>query len=297
MGNDVAFESGHYRRALSSFATGVTVVTTIDSDGAPRGFTANSFTSVSLDPPLILVCLARASASYVAFAAARTFAVNILSEDQRDVSAVFASKGVDRFKSIVWTQKTTGAPILTAVSAWLDCHAFDIREAGDHVILIGRVVEYAYGSARPLGYCRGAYTSFAVAQEAIEVGEDRADLQFGAIVEHEHSILLDPVRATGNISLPLAARFGPSGDISSLAGQLRARGIDVDLAFPFDVVHCPDRNRHSVFYRGEAREVPLNQRSSFTPFRKIPWDKIKDCRVRALLQRYVFEREQDDIFI
>jgi flavin reductase (DIM6/NTAB) family NADH-FMN oxidoreductase RutF len=90
------------RRALGAFATGVTVVTTVDGDGNPRGFTANSFTSVSLEPPLILVCLAKRAASCPVFQVAESFAVNILSEDQKAVSSAFSSPTADRFGTVDW---------------------------------------------------------------------------------------------------------------------------------------------------------------------------------------------------
>ena len=127
------------RDAFGAFLTGVTVVTTVDDAGAPIGFTANSFTSVSLDPPLLLVCLAKTSRNYATLTAAKGFGVNILSEDQKDVSNTFARPVEDRFAAVDWRIGPHGSPVFADVAAWFDCATHDVVDAGDHVILIGRV--------------------------------------------------------------------------------------------------------------------------------------------------------------
>jgi flavin reductase (DIM6/NTAB) family NADH-FMN oxidoreductase RutF len=147
------------RRTLGTFATGVTVVTTLDQAGCPRGMTANSFTSVSLDPPLVLVCVAKAAPICIAFRAAEGFAVNILSEGQRELSQRFASRMPDRFAGLSWHQGASGAPILDGSLAFLDCRAREQIEAGDHVILIGEVEEFGRTAQSPLLFSQGAYLS------------------------------------------------------------------------------------------------------------------------------------------
>src|ERR1700704_4456215 len=103
-----ALDIGELRRALGSFATGVAVATTLDSEGVPKGFTANSFTSVSLDPPLVLVCVDRSASCYPAFAATTHFGINILSEEQQHLSRTFASKASDKFAGTPWVSGATG---------------------------------------------------------------------------------------------------------------------------------------------------------------------------------------------
>src|SRR5215475_7686332 len=98
------------RRAFGCFVTGVTVVTAIDEERRPRGFTANSFTSVSLDPPLVLVCIARSAGSFPLFACTAHFAINILSEQQRPISSRFASKQADKFADVAWHPGESGSP-------------------------------------------------------------------------------------------------------------------------------------------------------------------------------------------
>jgi len=149
------------RQTLGSFATGVAVATTLDSTGMPKGFTANSFTSVSLDPPLVLVCVDKAASCYPAFAAASHFGINILCEAQQHVSRTFASKSADKFADMPWISGITGSPIFPDSAAWLDCELHDRVEAGDHLIVIGQVLSFGHSPAkRPLGYHRGSYIAF-----------------------------------------------------------------------------------------------------------------------------------------
>lgn len=155
------FEAADLRRAFGTFLTGVTVVTTRDETGAPCGMTANSFTSVSLDPPLVLVCIGTGSSNIAAFKAADRFAVNILGHDQTDVATVFSARGVDRFATVAHGEATTGAPVLADCLGWFDCTLHQRVVAGDHVILIGRVEDLQIGQRPPLGFCRGQFVSLA----------------------------------------------------------------------------------------------------------------------------------------
>lgn len=145
------------RQVLGHYPTGVTVVTTVDADGLPRGLTANSFTSVSLTPPLLLVCLGKATASHPVFMGSTHFAVNVLADHQRDTSNLFASKASDKFEQAAWQPAASGVPLIDGSLAWFDCTVHQRIDAGDHTILIGQVQAMGQGSGRPLGYCQGAY--------------------------------------------------------------------------------------------------------------------------------------------
>jgi len=175
------------RDAFGTFMTGVTVVTTLDADGKPLGFTANSFSSVSLDPPLLLVSIARSSVNLAAFADARGFAVNILSESQKDVSNTFARPVEDRFAAVYWRRGPVGSPLIAGVSAWFDCHVHQLVEAGDHMILIGRVGAFEATQAPGLGYYRGGYFTPGQTGAAVASGPD---VVISAIVEAEGQVLL-----------------------------------------------------------------------------------------------------------
>jgi flavin reductase (DIM6/NTAB) family NADH-FMN oxidoreductase RutF len=156
------FDRRAFRNALGCFATGVTVVTTVTDAGEPVGLTANSFSSVSLDPPLVLFCLDLASHNLDAFRAAGRFAVNVLGDDQRDLSVRFSTTIGDRWDGVVWERWETGAPVLNGCLAALDCETEAIHEGGDHVIIVGRVQRLAATTdGKPLLYFRGNYATVA----------------------------------------------------------------------------------------------------------------------------------------
>lgn len=146
------------RDALGCFATGVTVVTTLDEEGQPVGLTANSFTSVSLEPPLLLVCIAKAAGSLAAMETAENFAVNVLHIGQQPTSNLFAKAGEDRFAATPWSRGHNGAPLLSGALANFECRHHAMHEGGDHVILVGEVVRARFEPRRdPLLYFRGKY--------------------------------------------------------------------------------------------------------------------------------------------
>ncbi|MFJ2548592.1 p-hydroxyphenylacetate 3-hydroxylase reductase component [Pseudomonas sp. NPDC087612] len=153
-----AFDSRAFRRALGNFATGVTVVTAADAQGNLVGVTANSFNSVSLDPPLILWSLDKRSSSLAVFEAASHFAVNILAADQIDLSNNFAKPKDDRFAGISYQAGEGGAPILADCSACFQCETQQLLDGGDHWIMLGKVVAFDDCGRSPLLYHQGAYS-------------------------------------------------------------------------------------------------------------------------------------------
>jgi 3-hydroxy-9,10-secoandrosta-1,3,5(10)-triene-9,17-dione monooxygenase reductase component len=158
----VRLDAAEFRRVLGHFVTGVTVITTRDGDGQPAGLTANAFASLSLDPPLVLACIDRASDTHDLIAAARFFAVNVLAEGQERISRRFAADEVaPRFEGLAWRDETTGAPILDDVLAWVDCRVHSICEGGDHTIFIGEVLAADAREGVPLLFYRGGYGRFA----------------------------------------------------------------------------------------------------------------------------------------
>lgn len=145
------------RQCLGSFVTGVTVITILDDEGVPFGMTANSFNSVSLDPPLIVWSLRMNASAFPAFSRAKRFVVNILSEDQVDVSNKFAKSGPDRFAGIATTAGLGGLPLIDGCAAYLECSTEATYPGGDHLLFLGRV-ERLQGSARkPLAFGAGRY--------------------------------------------------------------------------------------------------------------------------------------------
>jgi 3-hydroxy-9,10-secoandrosta-1,3,5(10)-triene-9,17-dione monooxygenase reductase component len=157
---DPSVDSAHYRQVLGHFATGVTVITAMHGR-TPVGLSVNSFTSVSLDPPLVAFCVAGTSATWPRIQEAGWFCVNILAEDQEAVSRVFATRGADKFRGIGWHAGVFGAPVLAGVLAWIDCTIEAEYEAGDHVLVLGRVRELEVAAeGRPLVFYRGGYGRF-----------------------------------------------------------------------------------------------------------------------------------------
>jgi flavin reductase (DIM6/NTAB) family NADH-FMN oxidoreductase RutF len=151
-----------FRKVLSHFASGVTVITTTDRDGRPTGLTASAFTSVSLDPPLILVCVAHTSQSYPALSERGRFAVNFLGVKQQELSRRFAtSKIIDKFDGVSHRISGLGLPVLADALAHVECVTVNAHVEGDHTVFIGRVEACDTATGDPLLYFRGQYGTIA----------------------------------------------------------------------------------------------------------------------------------------
>ncbi|CAK0769666.1 Flavin reductase [uncultured Gammaproteobacteria bacterium] len=153
------FDTRAFRNAMGCFATGVAVATAQDPETGPVGVTINSLSSVSLDPPLILFCLNSKAHSFATFIRTRTFAINILAEDQRELSVRFSMWPLEkRWAGLAHSISENGNPLLADCQAVLDCTTQTQHDGGDHVILIGRVVDlHCHPVGRPLVYYRGHY--------------------------------------------------------------------------------------------------------------------------------------------
>lgn len=149
-----------FRTVMSQFATGVVIVTSVHN-GMPVGMAVNSFTSVSLDPPLVAFCAARSSTTWPRLREAGGFAVNVLGSHHEEVCRVFSLTGANRFalEGVEWTRSPSGRPLLADALAWLDCQVEAVYPAGDHDIVLGRAMDVATGNGgAPLIFFRGAYT-------------------------------------------------------------------------------------------------------------------------------------------
>ena len=153
-------EGRRFREALGRFATGVTVVTA-DGPQGPVGITVNSFTSVSLEPPLVLWCLASKSPNLQVFREAGSFAINVLHTEQRDLCKRFSDpRVVDRFEGVSWSAGKLGMPILEGCVATFECEHWSEQEAGDHVVFIGRLAHIDYIEGEPLVFSQGRLGNF-----------------------------------------------------------------------------------------------------------------------------------------
>lgn len=145
------------RHALGQFATGVTIVTTANARTEPVGVTANSFSSVSLDPPMVLWSLAKSALSREAFESAEYFCVHVLTKAQRDLSELFALSGADKFRHVDWDRGPENIPMLRQFVARFLCRAHDKQPVGDHIVFVGEVHTYDKTSERPLVFHGGQY--------------------------------------------------------------------------------------------------------------------------------------------
>jgi len=150
-----------FRAALSRFISGVTVVTTLGTDNRPAGITVSAFSSVSLEPPLVLVCIDKRASLHNYLTEGSFFAVNILAEDQRDVSRLFASKDEDRFDGSRYSWGVSGAPLLDNALAYIECRVVHAYPGGDHTIIVGEVESTGTTEHKPLAYYRGGYANLA----------------------------------------------------------------------------------------------------------------------------------------
>jgi flavin reductase (DIM6/NTAB) family NADH-FMN oxidoreductase RutF len=157
MSSEARVTSAEFRRACGRFATGVTIASVLDAQGTPHGLSVSSFTSVSLDPPLVLICLGHRVSVIDAFRASTHFGINVLAEDQRDLSERFARKGHDRFDGLKWRRGKTGVPLLPGVLAAIECAVRQRFTAGDHDIFVGEMVRARVAEGAPLVHFASHY--------------------------------------------------------------------------------------------------------------------------------------------
>jgi flavin reductase (DIM6/NTAB) family NADH-FMN oxidoreductase RutF len=150
-------DESSFRRACGHFATGVSIVTMVDDDGRPQGLTANSFTSVSIDPPLILVCVDKSIATYPAIQQAKGWLVNILTDRQEELCRRFATPDIDKFDGVSTEAGAYGAPRISGSLAYLSARSHAEYDGGDHGIFVGEVTDVEVRSGEPLIFYRGMY--------------------------------------------------------------------------------------------------------------------------------------------
>jgi flavin reductase (DIM6/NTAB) family NADH-FMN oxidoreductase RutF len=151
-----AVDAAAFRHAMRRFVSGVTIVTTV-LEGKPKGFTATAFTSVSAEPPMVLVCVNRSARSHPVIAAAGRFCVNVLSLEQEPLAVRFSSHDGDPFVDILYQTQATGSPVLEGSLAFFDCELTEEHTVGTHTIFVGSVVACGTGAGSPLGYYAGGF--------------------------------------------------------------------------------------------------------------------------------------------
>ncbi len=278
------------KNAFGAFLTGVTVVTTREKGGIPRGFTANSFTSVSLDPPILLICVDKAAESFEVFTGSPGFAISILSEEQIETSGLFASKRPDKFDITGWTESATGYPLVDGCCAWFECRRKQVIDAGDHVVILGEVLSYDYNEKIGLGYVRGGYLRLGLEQSAFRAASASSDVVVGAIVEHEGRLLLIPDAETGELRVPASGHKGEPGSLVKLHKTLSDLGIEINISSLFAVFEHERSGQQSIYYRATVN-TGLTEGDFWFP-EEIPWRRIKSSAVQIMLKRYIAESER-----
>ncbi|MCZ4551087.1 flavin reductase [Gordonia rubripertincta] len=165
-------DPGQFRQVMGQYPTGVVVVCAAVPGANPAALTIGSFSSVSLDPPLIAFYPDKSSSSWPLIREQKRFSVNVLSDDQEDLCRKFARKGVDKFAGVPWSPAESGSPLIAGAAAWIDCELYDVQELGDHYLVVGRVVDMgSVPNQLPLLFFRGGYGKFRPSSLAVaEVG-------------------------------------------------------------------------------------------------------------------------------
>jgi len=280
------------RQALGSFPTGVTVVSCLDKNKNPLGFTANSFTSVSLDPQLISICIDKESFNIDSFSITKHFAVSVLSEDQQSISTTFATPNEDRFQNVEWRTEDTGSPIIENAVAWFDCNTRQVIDAGDHLILIGEIIAFDSSPRTPLMYLRGNYVNLGLEQKMLLAMEnENTKIVVGAIIEWHKKVFLLKDKTNNSLYFPSASRLGHIDDNDSLLGILKNLKISINEHYLFSVFEKAEDKTSLIYYRAQVKEALEDMDDYFYPFDDIPFDKLSDEASRIMLKRYIKERE------
>lgn len=276
------------RDAFGAFMTGVTVVTSRDKNGKPVGFTANSFSSVSLDPALLLVSIDKRSANFSNFTGCTWFAVNILSEQQKETSNIFAQKVEDRFGLIDWCASDNGTPLIDGSSAWFDCALHQVIDAGDHAILLGRVEGFDSAGTAGLGYYRGAYfTPYHNAEALI----NRLSVEVSVLIEFNGQVVMVPY----GDSYRLPTRSVTKGSVNdTLKALMTEVGIHASPGFVYSVYEDRQNNKQHIVLlcalptEPESDRPALQQAQWYSP-EKLSALPVGDSALKSLMTRFVRE--------
>ena len=271
------------RDAFGAFATGVTVLTTRQDDGTPRGMTANSFSSVSLDPPLLLVCLAKSAHSCNAFMQAPHFGVNILGEDQRAISGLFASRAVDKFDQCDWAPGLAEVPLISGALGHFVCAREKLVDAGDHIVLIGRVIDFARFEGAPLGYFVGKYFTIGLENSLVQAAAAPGGARVGALLSQDGQVLLCRT-PNGGFALPQA----PLPSLDSLRQGLLAQDVTADIDFLYAVFEDRQAGVHCIYYHGQFTGPAPAGMVAFAAD-DIPWNALGARAEISMLRRYAEE--------
>ena len=223
---DALIEAQRFRQVLGHFPTGVVVITGRDDDGSPAGLAIGSFSSVSLDPPLVAFFPDKSSSSWPKIEKSGSFCVNILAAEQEPICRAFATKGGDKFANLTWQPGATGSPVLDGVVAWIDCDIDKVDEAGDHYMVIGRVRELEIArSTLPLLFFQGGYGRFAPASLAAWESDLALQLRSADLARPE----MEAVAEELGVECVASAVAGDQMVLIATANTRRSRDVPINM--------------------------------------------------------------------
>ena len=276
------------RNAFGSFMTGVTVVTAVSESGEKVGFTANSFTSVSVDPALLLVCPGNNLSSFDIFNNCKHFAVNILAEDQQDISNTFASAKGDRFEGIGWHSDENGCPIIDGTVAYFSCTTYSNIPAGDHILLVGQISDFKSNEKLGLGYAKGGYFSLGMEHRAEELTHTLEGV-VGSIIEFDNKVLLSETK--NGYNLPQVSTSFDQGSQKTIRQYLQSQGLDCEVGSVFSVYENLDEQKFTTYYRANANNDMAGGLGKFVAINKIADLNFVSSDIQSMLQRYALEKQ------
>lgn len=280
-------DSKALRNAFGSYMTGVTVITAMNDDGKPVGFTANSFTSVSLNPPLLLVCPAKSLSSFDVFANCTHFAVNILSEEQQHISNIFAGSKDDRFAQIEWHIDEQGNPVIEGALTHFSCKTDRNLEAGDHNLLLGEVLDFSSREGMGLGYASGGYFSLGLEREAADISTQQKQVSVGVIIEHDGKVLLS--QRAGKFTLPITMTDDNTNAVNTMQHYLAQSDIDAQLGAVFSIYEDTKTNNNYIFYRAFAESADTKDLGQYIAIDSLAEQDFATTAMKTMMTRYALE--------
>ena len=302
-------DSKEFRNALGQFATGVTVITSIDAQNNPVGVTASSFNSVSIDPPLVLWSLAKNSGSLEAFQDSGCFCVHVLASTHQELSQKFASRGTDKFAEIEWQSGVGGAPLLNDFAAQFQCKTTYQYEGGDHVIFVGEVVDYQTRDEQPLVFHKGSYAT-AKTKQTSEPAGDAVDIAEGKFSENFFLYLLSRAHFQASTDLNAQLKLDDLNNrqymaltMLGLIGEMAYQDLHSHLEHTANapnleelkqlqdgglLTETPDGAKFALTVKGRAKYIELLAISKASEERILAdFDDDEVAEVRAFLQRFI----------
>lgn len=282
-----------YRQALGRFVTGVTVVATRDAEGHRCGMTANSFSSVSLEPPLVSICIAKSAASFDAFASSAAFGISVLSSGQQDIAMRFAKPFADKFDGLDIREPVSGAPIVSGSASVFSCRTERVIEAGDHIILLGLVEDYESEHLPLLAYGEGRFLAINPQdQDGVLVPKPTRQVNIGWLVGADDKVLMHRTGSQGQWSVPMAPLAEGRTLAEAMASSAKSLfGHSVQPDFLYATVDVAE-DCTCYFYRASATVgAPLGGDWQYFSETELPWDRLSSSGTLSMLRRFFAERK------